>query len=125
MAVVAPILITLIFGIVEFGWTMMIRQSLVNAARDGCRTAVIRYTSTSMLEQAVRNRINSILAPIGLSVDEEVTLEMDHAANPPMAPNDMETVTLSVPLGTVSLLGDFFGLGDVNMQATCTMRKEQ
>ncbi len=125
MAVVTPLLLTLVFGIIEFGWTMMVRETMVNAAREGCRTAVLRYQNNTQLETAVRNRVNRTLETINLALDDDVDIEFEHAANPPLAPNDMETVTLSLPLSRISLLGDFFGLGDNTMQTTCTMRKEQ
>ena len=124
MAVVSPILVAILLGIVEFGWTMMVRETMVNAAREGCRTAVIDYPSQSVLEEAVSNRVNILLGPLGYAVDDAVSMEMTHASDPPLPPNDMETVTLSVPFETVSLVGGFFGL-ESNITATCTMRKER
>ena len=125
LALVAPLLLTMVFGIIEFGWTMMIRQSLINAAREGCRTATLKYTSTSALEAAVVNKIDDALSVLGFSHGEGgYTLEMAHAADPPVAPNDIETVNLSLPYSQVSLLGGFFNLPDLQIRAISTMRKE-
>ena len=125
LALVAPVLLTMVFGIIKFGWTMMIRQSLINAAREGCRTATLKYTSTTALESAVINKIDDTLSVLGLShADGGYTLEMEHAADPPVAPNDTEMVALSIPYSQVSLLGGFFNLPDLQIRAISRMRKE-
>lgn len=125
LAVVTPLLLTMVFGIIEFGWTMMIRQNLINAAREGCRAATLKYTSASALEAAVIAKIDGSLSSLGFSHAEgDYTLEMEHAADPPVAPNDVETVTLSIPYSQVSLLGNYFNLPDLEIRARSVMRKE-
>ena len=125
LAVVAPILLTLVFGIIEFGWTMMVRQSLINAAREGCRAATLKYTSVAALEEAVVNKIDGSLSSLGFShQDGDYTLEMTHASDPPVAPNDTETIILAVPYSEVSLLGDYFNLPEFDIRARAVMRKE-
>ena len=60
-ALVAPVFFLLVILIIEAGRMMMIRQSLTNAAREGCRTAVLATTtSSSKVEAAVRNYLQSI-----------------------------------------------------------------
>jgi len=60
-ALVAPVFFLLVFMLIELGRMMMIRQSLTNAAREGCRTAVLATTtSSSKVEAAVRNYLQSI-----------------------------------------------------------------
>ena len=56
MAVVTPLLVTLLFGIMEFGRRFMVYQTLVQAAREGCRTAVLQGST----EQDIRTRVASI-----------------------------------------------------------------
>ncbi len=41
MALVLPIFTMLVFGIIEFGRGFMIMQLVTNAAREGCRRAII------------------------------------------------------------------------------------
>jgi Flp pilus assembly protein TadG len=125
LAVVAPVLLTLVFGIIEFGWTMMVRQSLINAAREGCRAASLKYTTVTALEAAVVGKIDAALSSLDYSYqDGDYTLTMVHASNPPVAPNDVETVTLAVPYSQVSLLGDYFNLPDFDIRSRAVMRKE-
>ena len=41
LALVAPFIFFIIFGCVEFGRMMMVKQTLTNAAREGCRHATL------------------------------------------------------------------------------------
>jgi Flp pilus assembly protein TadG len=40
-ALVVPIFLLLVFGIIEFGRALMVQQVLVNASREGARQAVL------------------------------------------------------------------------------------
>ena len=46
MALVLPILVVLVGGILDFGWLFYNKISLNNAAREGARYAVIHYTTS-------------------------------------------------------------------------------
>ena len=60
-AIVAPVFFLLVFGLIEVGRMMMIRQSLTNAAREGCRAAVLATTTnSSKVDAAVRGYLQSI-----------------------------------------------------------------
>ena len=47
MAIVLPLLLVLVFGIIEFGRLMMVQQILVNTAREAARRAVVLEQQTS------------------------------------------------------------------------------
>ena len=69
-AIVAPVFFLLMFGLIEFGRMMMVQQSLTNAAREGCRTAVLATTiNSSDVEAAVRNYLQSVMSNAA-NVDE-------------------------------------------------------
>ncbi len=114
-AVVLPLLLTILFGIIEYGWVFMVRQTLQSAAREGCRLAVLQ-TSVSPYANVIE-RINQVMTPTGLSTYE---VTMSHAA----AGNPVETVIISIPYDDVSLLGGFFGTHNYSLAGTCSMRKE-
>ncbi len=125
LAVVSPLLLALVFGIIEFGWTMMVRETMISAARQGCRTATLKYTSNGALEAASIAKVNDAMSPLGITVGSDgFNMTMSHAADPPVAPNDTETVTLSIPYQQVSLMGNFFNLPDIDIRARIVMRKE-
>lgn len=111
-AVVLPLLLTILFGIIEYGWVFMVRQTLQTAAREGCRIAVLQ-TAT---ESAIQDRIAQVMQPTGLSFSVSLT----HAT----AGNPVETVEVSVPYNDVSLMGGFFGPHNYDIAGTCSMRKE-
>ena len=43
-AVVAPVVFLVVFGLIEMGRMVMIKQAVVNAAREGCRKAILAST---------------------------------------------------------------------------------
>ena len=112
-AVVLPLLLTILFGIIEYGWVFMVRQSLQTAAREGCRLAVLQ-TAT---DPAIEGRVQAVMQPTGLST---YTVTMTHAT----VGNPIETVEIQVPYNDVSLMGGFFGTHNYNLAGTCSMRKE-
>jgi len=114
-AVVLPLLLTILFGIIEFGYVFMVRQTLQHAAREGCRLAILQ---TSVEPYAnVTGRVAEIMATTNASTYQ---LQMSHATD--AAP--VESVTLTVPYQDVSLLGGFLGLSNFTLKGTCSMRKE-
>lgn len=114
-AVVLPLLLTILFGIIEYGWIFMIRQTLQTAAREGCRVAVLPTTVSPYT--IVLSRVGDVMAPVGVST-YGVTMTHATIAEP------VETVIVSVPYSDVSLLGGFFGTADYDLAGTCSMRKE-
>lgn len=114
-AVVLPLLLTILFGIIEYGWVFMVRQTLQTAAREGCRIAVLQTTTTPYTN--VLDRVAQVMEPTGLST---YTVSMTHATSG----NPIETVVVEVPYDDVSLMGGFFGTHSYDLGGTCSMRKE-
>src|SRR5438093_1490490 len=52
-AIVAPLLVFLMLGMVEYGRLVMVQQMLTNAAREGARVAIIDGASMSQVQSAV------------------------------------------------------------------------
>jgi Flp pilus assembly protein TadG len=114
-AVVLPLLLTILFGIIEYGWMFMVRQTLLNAAREGCRVAVLQTTTAPYTQ--VTQAVSRIMEPAHIT---GYSVAMTHAT----ATDATETVTVSVPYSQVSLLGGFFGPHNYDLQGQCAMRKE-
>lgn len=114
-AVVAPLLLTIVFGIIEYGYVFMVQQTLTNAAREGCRIAVLQTTDVPYTE--VTNRVEDIMSTTGLS---SYSVIMTHATEG----EPTESITVSIPYADVSLLGNFFGPRQGNLTGRCSMRKE-
>ncbi|MFA5866233.1 MAG: TadE family protein [Phycisphaerae bacterium] len=114
MAVVLPILLTLLFGIIEFGWTFMVYQSITNAAREGCRVAVLEGAT----DTDIQNRVSSYMSLVGLANNYTLVLQHSTTSDP------TETVTVRVPYSKVSLLNGYFGSTNFNIAGKSCMRKE-
>lgn len=59
----APVLLMIVFGVIEFGRIFMVQNALTNAAKDGCRKAILATTrDINQVTAAVKRQIN-IVAP--------------------------------------------------------------
>jgi len=114
-AVVLPLLLTILFGIMEYGWVFMVRQTLQTAAREGTRIAILQ-TSTSPYT-SVLTRVADVMEPTGLT---GYSVSMTHAT----VADPVETITVTVPYSEVSLMGGFFGTHNYDLGGSCSMRKE-
>lgn len=111
-AVVLPLLMTILLGIIEYGYVFMVRQSLQHAAREGCRQASL---STSVAPYAnVVDRVDDSMEGTGLTT-------YTTAINTGVC---QETVTVTIPYTDVSIVGGFFGTLALDLTGRCTMRKE-
>ena len=111
-AVVLPLLLTILFGIIEYGWVFMVRQTLQTAAREGARIAILQ-TSTEPYTAAL-SRIADVMGPTGLTTYTPTVLQVDTIIE----------VTVTIPYTEVSLMGDFFGSHSYDLGGACSMRKE-
>lgn len=115
LAIITPVLLTMLFGIIEYGYVFMVRQTLTNAAREGVRIAFLQTTEAPYTE--VTGRVDEVMTAAGLST---YTTAMTHATE---ANGWVETVTVSIPRDEVSLLASFFGSHGGYLSGTCSMRK--
>ena len=115
LAIVTPILLTMLFGIIEYGYVFMVRQTLTNAAREGARIAFLQTTDTPYTE--VIDRVGEVMTAAGLT---GYTLTMTHATS---GNNWVESVGVSMSRTDISLLGNFLGVQSGTVSGTCSMRK--
>ena len=66
--IILPILLMIVFAIVEFGVLFGRWQTLSNAAREGARTAVVFRSpcNTGTVEAEVRQRVKDYAIPLGI-----------------------------------------------------------
>jgi Flp pilus assembly protein TadG len=112
LAIVTPILLTMLFGIIEYGWLFTARQAIVTAAREGARTAALPGSTVT----DVQTRVNNFMTPLGL--DGYTTNVQVDGQNP------TGEVTVAIPYANVSLLGGYFGNPTGTVTSTCSMKKE-
>ena len=122
-AVVAPVFILLVFGMIEFGRAVMVQQVLVNASREGARQAVLDGTSVAEVDSRIQLYLDSANingADITYSVNGTTVGDPTAAAGF----GDAVTVTISVPFDNVSYLPVPQYIGGTNLTASSVMRRE-
>lgn len=114
LAIVSPVLLAMLFGIIEFGWMFTVRHTMVNAAREGARLGILQGVESA----EVYTRVRDGLEPMGLDGKASI-LFTDATDEDPTV-----TVAVTVPRDEVSLFGDFFGFVGGTVEGSASMRKE-
>ncbi|NLF72105.1 MAG: pilus assembly protein [Candidatus Anammoximicrobium sp.] len=117
-AVVAPVFILLVFGMIEFGRMVMVHQLLVGAVREGARQAVLDGATTQSVEQAVRGYLTAT------SIDGAAAT-VTVAPDPATAETGVAmTVETAIGFDKVSWLPAPMYLREKTLSAASTMRHE-
>ncbi|HOB74707.1 MAG TPA: TadE/TadG family type IV pilus assembly protein [Phycisphaerae bacterium] len=99
-AIVLPLLLLLVFGVLEYGWMFYKASEVTNAARDGARTAALHGGT----DARARAKIIAAMSAAGMTIgDGNITISP--SADPPTTPGTTVTVTVSVAYkGNVELM---------------------
>jgi Flp pilus assembly protein TadG len=119
-AIVLPLLMMFLFGIIEFGNLFKIRLSAQQAAREGCRLAVLQSTAKPYSNAAgpVMQRIEQIMTAAGVTFSSSmVAITEDTTVDPSVS------ITVTVPYDMVTMTG-FLDPIMSDLTGSCTMRKE-
>ena len=132
-AVVAPVLFLAIFGMIEMARMVMVKQAVVNAAREGCREAILATTRDAAdVDAMVRGRlanvvpnasdVNKLRVTCYIPPNLPFTTEADLTA---IASGDTISVTVECNFSDVSWVpGNFVGLPNTVIRATTTKERE-
>lgn len=122
MAFVAPFVFMLVFTSVEFARIMMVKQSLTNAARAGCRAASLVTTrNANDAEGTARDVLRGTVADFDDPVLVRVSTNPDFSASPEQG--TAITVDVEVDCADVSWLPPMFFAG-AKIGASATMIRE-
>jgi len=114
MAVITPLLLLLLFGIMEAGWAFSQSVEIRNAAREGGRIAVVDYGDATAIAAEVCNRAGITGA------GTVVTVTLLPADGPPY-----ESVEITVAKAFETLTGFLPMFDGVNLTSTVEMRVER
>ena len=115
-ALIAPLLIVLVFGMIEFGRMFMAEQVLTNAAREGARKAILPGATDDQAQTTIDDYLNSAnITGFSRSISPSTTNADGGTAI---------TVTVSVPYSSVSWLPISNFLSGKTLSAKVVMRKE-
>ena len=115
-ALILPILLLLVMGIIQFGIIFSAQIGITNAAREGARAAAVGYSVTEV-QNTVSNTVGShisfnlvstgVVYPAGETIGQDVTVTV------------IGEVELIVPIPDVFVPG-----GSIGLTAVSTMRVE-
>lgn len=119
-AIVLPIFFLMVFGMIEFGRMVMVRQVLTNASREGARIGVLDGATTSEVETAVEAYLTNAAIPFTPGTVVTVTPDPPSSAGY----GESVTVTATVAFDDVSWLPSPMYLGSTDVVSTTVMRRE-
>ena len=113
-ALVLPLLLALLCGIVDFGWLYYNQITLNNAAREGARYAVIHYAPSTDWKDAAEDRMLGSMAGVSCAVA---------IVSNPVEQQITPTVT-ATPRILTGFTSTILGKQTMELHASCTMRLE-
>lgn len=129
MAIVLPVFMMVVMGIIEFGRGMMVGQLVTNAARYGARLAAVDGSTNASVKKDVED---FLVEAVGIAAtDATVTITVTAApgnADPlndlmKAQPKDLVKVHVLIPYDKVGYVGGKW-LNGTQLTGQCTMRHE-
>jgi len=116
-AVLVPVFLVVVLGIIEYGQFLYTQQAVTLAAREACRIIVLPGTTK---EQAI-GRAYNVLNEAGIN-SFSITFDPDPPTS--AANGDPITVTVAVDFDQISWFGAPMYLTGAEVRATAVMRRE-
>jgi len=124
-AVVLPLLVVLLFGIVEFGLVLYNKQILANASREGAR-AGISYLAKNDISDVVVNYCMGRLIPLPTQDKNELKTYLVTNVTPDPPPSSYgQDLTVTISYDHTFLFADLLGFGpQIQLTAETVMKME-
>ncbi len=122
LAVILPVFLLVVIGIIEFGRGMMVEQLLANCARMGARQAILAGKTNSDIENVVQDFFQKTC-----NATADITISVNGVANANISTaqrGDLCEVAVSVQFSQVSFLPTPSWLSESSLQSRCTMEHE-
>jgi Flp pilus assembly protein TadG len=129
MALVLPVFLTVVLGIIEFGRAMMISNLLANAAREGARLAITTGSTNAEVTAAVQDFMEDAIGTSAENVTVTITVTAGEGNEDPgnnvaiAQKRDLCVVHVDLPFDNVSLIPSDHLTG-VNLVGHSAMRHE-
>jgi Flp pilus assembly protein TadG len=117
MAVVSPVVVLLVLGMIEVSRGVMVQHLLTNAARDGARSAVLSGAEAGAVEAQVADYLSASSVPGSTVAVSPNPLTLAQSGDP-------VSVTVSVPFNAVSWVPAPWFLEGKTLSSTVMMRRE-
>jgi Flp pilus assembly protein TadG len=124
-ALILPLLVLFIFGIIDFGWAFSQQLAVKHAAREGVRAAVVNNGAATLTNAQLKALIVSRSSDVDLApADSHIYLSRtDSNADGRADAGDLAKVEVCIPLRSLSGVSGRFLSG--TLRATVEMRVEQ
>jgi Flp pilus assembly protein TadG len=124
-AVIAPLFLLLLAGIMEFGQAFRIQHSLSTAARHGARAATIPGATNSLVTQKVRAHCVATLGvnPNDIAVSFDVNGQPNGNVSLAMREDEI-TVAISIPYSKAGVGFYAHTFANSTLRAACTLQRE-
>lgn len=101
MAVVTPILLGMLFAIIEYGWVFMLQSNLTSAAREACRVGILPGATDADIQTRFAEAISGTGLQAAGGGGSGYSLQITRAETPTRT----LTVRATVPWNKASLVG--------------------
>lgn len=128
-ALVLPIFVLIVLGIVEFGRAFLVANMLAESARHGARIAILPGSTNSAIVAEVKSRVSELASVNGEFVDVDVTVTphpQNVGSNGSLSDaqkRDLVTVVVAVPFSKVNVM-PIEWLKSTDLKGSCSMRHE-
>jgi len=129
MALVLPVFIAVVLGIIEFGRAMWVSNLVTNSAREGGRMAVLDGSSNAQVKQAISDFLTSTLGVSSGDITTTITITpYTGNANPANEcanahSRDLISISVALPFNKVALVSGNY-LNGKTLTGKCAMRHE-
>jgi len=119
MALVLPIFIAIVVGMLEFSQAFMAKQAVTAAAQDACRVAILDGSTLTSVQSKAQAALSAAgIGPTAATITTNPTAPSSGGYDTPVS------VTVSVPYSAVSSVATWFLPANTTLSATVTMRRE-
>lgn len=129
MALVLPVFLAIVMGIIEFGRGMWVGNMVTNAAREGARLAVLEGSTNTEVQQAITSFLTSSVGLVAADVQINIAITPAPGNPTPVTEcghcetRDLIAVTVTVPFNSVALIPGSY-LQGANLTGRSAMRHE-
>lgn len=121
-ALTLPILLLLVLGIMEFGVTIFVYNTMAQAAREGARVGAVLDGTLDDIEQDIKDAVVARTGGLALSDEENINVDVAHTGEP------TETIEVTVhythTLITGMIMQAVGGDAELHLRSQASMRRE-
>jgi Flp pilus assembly protein TadG len=123
-AILAPLFVILLFGLLEFGLSLYAKEALTNASREGARYGVV-FSDPRKTTTQIRNKVQEFLTKSGFTDTASINVTgAGGSSGNPLTVNVAYPYTFQALPGLFASFFDSTMTGSVNLKANTVMLME-